>query len=343
MSPLVFNTIATICFVAGKSGGHILPCITKAQQLHQENNSICLFSSGSDLDNAIVSKHNWIKHVKPAKLENIPSKWWKMPWFCCQLGYYFCKSVHILWKIKPQKIISFGGLVSIPVCIAGKLLGIPIELHELNVEPGRAISFLARYTDTLHIYFPETARAFPEHNCILNAYPIRFTQKDTAYNKKELAQKLHLRQNKKTILILGGSQGSTALNQLIKKYITETPSIRDRIQVIHQTGSQDSENYSDFYKQHEIPALVFQFHSELQDFYNMADIIICRSGAGTLFEIKFFHKKCLTIPHETTSTCHQIRNAESMAQLYPDQFHIIQQKNCSLNTIQHTINSLLNS
>ena len=341
MSLLILKTVATICFVAGKSGGHLIPCTTKAQQLLQKNYKVCLFSAGSELDKQILNKHPKIKQLCPTELENIPQEWWKLPWFLCKVGYYFCTSCYFLYKIKPEKIVSFGGLVSVPVCLAGKLLGIPLELHELNVEPGRAINFSARFTNNIHIYFPESAQYFPKHNTILDQYPIRFTEKDTEFDRETLAKQFNLDPQKQTILILGGSQGSVSLNQIIKSYVLENPEIVDQIQIIHQTGAQDSEDYADFYKKQGITAHVCSFYSALENFYNLSDLIICRAGSGTIFETRFFKKPAIVIPHETTSTKHQILNAESMMRSYPGQFFMVREKDCSTKLLTEKIKTML--
>lgn len=338
---LILKTVMTICFVAGKSGGHLIPCTTKAQQLLQENKEVCLFSSGSKLDKQILDKHHRIKQLCPTRLQDVPQKIWEYPLFLCKMGYYFCSCLYHLHQMQPQKIISFGGLVSVPVCLAGKILGIPVELHELNVEPGRAINFTAKFNKEVHIYFPESADYFPKHKTILDQYPIRFTDQDKVFNKTKLAAQFKLNPNKKTILILGGSQGSISLNQLIKEYIKGNPELKDEIQIIHQTGAQDPEDYGNFYKNHGFSAFVCTFYSNLEDFYNLANIIICRAGSGTIFETRFFKKPAIVIPHETNYTTHQILNAESMMRSYPGQFFMTREKNCSIQLLSEKIQTML--
>lgn len=337
---VILKTIATICFVAGKSGGHLIPCTTQAQQLLEENYKVCLFSAGSELDKKILNKHPEIEQICPVKLGNIPDQWWKLPWFCCKVGYYFCKTCYELYKRKPEKIISYGGLVSVPVCLAAKVTGIPIELHELNVEPGRAINFTAKLTNIVHIYFPESKHYFPKHKTVLETYPVRFTEQDKELDKTKLVEKFNLAPDKKTILILGGSQGSVSLNQLIKNYILDHPEVAETLQIIHQTGAQDSEDYAAFYKKNSVLAHVCTFYSHLEEFYNLANLVICRAGSGTIFETRFFEIPAIVIPHETNSTTHQILNAESMMRSYPDQFFMVREKNCTIELLAEKISLL---
>lgn len=318
----------TICFVAGKSGGHLVPCLTKAKEFQQQNPQaqIYLFSSGSKLDHTIIDKHTNINHIVPTYLDNPPyGQPWLLPWFACKTIWYFCKSLYFLHKIKPDKVISFGGFVSIPTILAAKVLRIPFEIYELNVEPGKATNFLSKITDTIYICFKSTAQYFPHKKCIYFQYPIRFTQNDLVTDTSSLLKKYNLEKNRTTFLILGGSQGSILLNEVFKDMIQNHPEIISKIQVIHQTGGSDPFDYKKFYQEHAIPAVVFDYHNQLQDFYNLADFIICRAGAGTLFEIKFFKKNCLTVPHKTAQTNHQIQNVLELQKEFPEQFHIIKQ------------------
>ena len=333
----------TICFVAGKSGGHLLPCITQAYEIKEKSpqTELYLFSSGSKLDHTILNKYPEIQHVVPTELDNPPySQPWLFPWFACKTAWYYIKSLYSLMQIKPQKVISFGGFVSIPVILAAKTIGIPCEIYELNVEPGRATSFLSKFTDTIYICFQETAKYFPTKKCITFDYPVRFKKDDLNFSKEELLKKYNLKQNKKTILILGGSQGSILLNQVFKEIIEDYPQISSSIQVIHQTGSSDPYNYQDFYEKTSIPNVVFSYSNQLQDFYNLADIIICRAGAGTMFEIKFFNKKCITVPHKTNQTDHQIKNVLELQKTYPENFYIIKQDEFNNKTLFNFLQQL---
>lgn len=328
MSSLLLSTALTICFVAGKSGGHLLPSITQATQIKQANpiTQIYLFSSGSKLDHKIVDKHQHINHVTPTSLDNPPyQKPWLLPWFACKTAWCFIKSIYLLKQINPAKMISFGGFIAIPVCLAAKVLGIPFEIYELNVEPGKATMFLSKFTDTIHTCFISTKNYFPTKKCIHFDYPIRFTQHDLIFDKQQLLSEYKLKPDRKTVLILGGSQGSILLNEVFKEMIEKYPQIACKVQVIHQTGTTDSFNYQEFYAQHHVPAHVFGYCERLQDFYNLADMIICRAGAGTLFEIKFFNKQCVTIPHETANTNHQIKNVLELQAENPTQFRVIKQ------------------
>jgi UDP-N-acetylglucosamine--N-acetylmuramyl-(pentapeptide) pyrophosphoryl-undecaprenol N-acetylglucosamine transferase len=143
-------------------------------------------------------------------------------------------------------------------------------------------------------------------------------------------------------VILGGSQGSRLLNEVTKETIENYPELCSNIQIVHQTGMQDTFDYAQFYRDHHIPCQVFGYHEKLQDFYNLADLIISRAGAGTLFEIKFFDKACITIPHETANTNHQIKNVLELQIENPNQFKIIKQADFTPNALYDELEKILN-
>ena len=332
MSAFINHALLILCFVAGKSGGHLLPCITKAEQALQTKaaDQAYLFSSGSSLDYKIMEKHPTIEHYVPATIDSIPYKQpWLFPLFIFNMTSYFFHSLYKLWTIAPAKIISFGGLNSIPVCLAGKILGIPFELYELNVQPGQAIKFLSYFTDTVYICFNQTAQYFSNKKTVLAPYPVRFTNADLIHDKEKLLEEWNLTKDRKTIVILGGSQGSMFVNQAIKNCLEQDEQFAHSVQIIHQIGMYDHDNYKEFYAQHNIPAVVFAYNEQLQNFYNLADIIICRAGAGTLFEVEFFKKQCVIIPLQTDLNDHQVCNAQAMADMYPDRFTVITQEDCA--------------
>ena len=116
-----------------------------------------------------------------------------------------------------------------------------------------------------------------------------------------------------------------------------------KCKIIHQTGDIDPTDWQTFYKKLHIPAKTFDFNNNIAPLYQTTDIIICRSGAGTLFETLFFQTPCITIPLETKSTDHQLDNAKEMAEKHPNIFHLIRQHEIvkSIGTFSLAINELI--
>ena len=202
------------------------------------------------------------------------------------------------------------------------MLRIPFEMYELNLIPGKANMLLAPLARTIFICFGASSSHF-KRSCSLVDYPVRFPMELRKGSQLMALQAIKLSTTKKSLLILGGSQGSTFINNAVKQWLIDNPHLHHVVQVIHQTGAHDATNWQEFYASLNIPAITFDYAPNIEYYYIAADLIICRSGAGTLFEIQFFNKRCITLPLETASTNHQIKNAQALADQHPFLFTVI--------------------
>lgn len=312
-----------ICYVAGKSGGHIIPAMTLAQQYRALNVSapIIMFTTDSAVDMQVMRAYPDVIHIA-LPLAHIPRKLLQFPGFAIRAIQSFWIILKTLRTYRPTQIISTGGYISIPVCLAAKMLGIPYDLYELNAVPGKAIKFLARLARTVYICFKDTSRYFARA-ATFTTYPVRFTEKDIIAREEALAQlSLTPAPNQRTLFVAGGSQGSHALNEIIKKWALHNKDVC----IIHQAGTKDVTDLREFYHVHNITALVFDYRHDMQNCYAATDIVVARAGAGTLFELLFFKKKSIIIPLEITSTSHQLDNAHAIARQEPMLFTVIRQE-----------------
>lgn len=313
----------TICCVAGKSGGHIIPCLTIARNnTHNTPANILFFSANTTLDKTILSKDPMVTWHVMLPLSTRAGSYIKLVWHAC---ISFIMSFFYLYKHRPEKIITTGGIVAIPTCVAGFILRIPIILYSLDAVPGKAIQFLTPLATSIITPFATSMHYFPAQKCSVEPYPIKYQNTDNIMDQHDAQKKLGLSVSKKTLLILGGSQGSLFLNNFIKQWIQEPSFKTDAIQIIHQTGSLDDTDWPALYASKNITAHAFRYYPDLALMYAAADVIICRAGAGTLFEVKFFNKQCIIIPLTTNTTTHQVDNANAMAQEYPELFYTVAQ------------------
>lgn len=307
------------CIVGGGSGGHIIPGLTIAENCKQINaaKNILFVTSASKLDTDIINSYTSLltQHI-PLTITPPPfQKPWKLPLWIIQLLRAIIRSYSLLQTTNTNELISTGGFVSVPVVLAARLLKIPITLYELNVEPGKATKFLTRFATTINITFNQTQRYFPHIPCTVVEYPLRRQIKQL--NKHTISNN-----SEKTLLILGGSQGSISLNNLLFSWIINKNNV-ENLHIIHQTGSHDTRDWNDIYTKLGIKHTVFTFHDTLEKIYPQVDYIICRAGAGTLFEVEHLQIPCLMIPLETSYTSHQTYNAQAMAEKHPALFHIL--------------------
>ena len=317
----------TIAFVAGRSGGHIIPALTLAQHIKafNEQAQILFFTTAHPLDQAIIKKQGAIitKHVA-LKLGNIPFfNIFKILVFIINFTRAFIRAFLWLKEYKPEKVIGMGGYISLPVCLAARVLRIPVNLYDLDAKPGKATRFLAKHAEKIYICFEQAKEFLPTSKCEIAPYPIRFTDSSKTITQESALNQLKLQQNKKTIFINGGSQGSLFVNNCIKEWLDLNPHLHSLIQIIHQTGSIDTFDWKTHYYDLEIPAVVFTYKEDLAPCYAASDVIICRAGAGSLFETLFFNKPCVAIPLETSATSHQKDNARALSHQQPHLFTML--------------------
>lgn len=218
-------------------------------------------------------------------------------------------SLYHLAKIKPNAICSFGGYVSVPVIIAGKLLGIPSLTHEQTITVGLANKINGRLVNRVAITFPESEKFFPKNKIVLTGNPIRpeIFQKDQAPYR--------FPQKKPQIYLTGGSQGAQILNETIWSIL---PKIVKNYNLIHQCGHRDYSKWQKKY--HRLPKEIKQAYfltsyieSRFIGWALSSDLIISRSGANTILEIGALGKPAILIPLPKTTHNEQILNAEFLA------------------------------
>lgn len=353
------NSNNRLVVVAGGSGGHILPALSLAKKWKDKNKSgkIVFLNSSKKIDSQILSDKTFISRSITLWIDKLPSKI-LLPYFALQATVSFFQSFLILLFFRPQKVVTTGGLIAIPVCFAAKILGINIELYELNATPGKASLVIARLASNILVTFQGCKKHFesllsPGAKLGLETYPTRFSKNDLICDKNQAIASINenIKDNnfkfsnkRKTIFILGGSQGSEYLNNIFKSWLEANKNIASKIQIIHQIGSSTNEEFSFLYTSLLIPHFNFSYDENIKNFYLISDLVISRAGAGTLFELEFFKKKALIIPLITNANDHQVNNAQEMAKKYPELFLMHKQVSAQkdLEFISSSIKKILN-
>jgi UDP-N-acetylglucosamine--N-acetylmuramyl-(pentapeptide) pyrophosphoryl-undecaprenol N-acetylglucosamine transferase len=202
-----------------------------------------------------------------------------------------------------------GGFTSTAPVLAGKMRGIPTFIHESNAIPGKANRLTARMVRAVLLGFKECAPFFPKVRTEVTGTPIR--KELQRLDQKIARQQLGLREDLLTLLVMGGSQGATGINQAMVKSL---PALEGApLQVIHLAGARDERLVADNYARENIPAHVAAFHHAMEVVYSAADFAIARSGAASLAELAAFSLPAILIPFPYAAEDHQTRNAEIFA------------------------------
>lgn len=216
-------------------------------------------------------------------------------------GYREAKK--ILKQISPDVIFSKGGFVSVPVVRAAGDLHIPCIIHESDMTPGLANKLCIPVAQKVCCNFPETLKCIPAEKAILTGSPIR---SELAKGNKIAAYDLcGFTANKPVIMIIGGSQGSASINQVVREAL---PKLLEDFQIVHLCGKDKVDNLMlsiPGYKQFEY------IKTELKDLFAMADVVISRAGANAICELLALNKPNILIPLSVGSRGDQILNAAS--------------------------------
>ena len=209
-----------------------------------------------------------------------------------------------LKAIKPDVVFSKGGFVSVPVVRAASSLKIPCIVHESDMTPGLANKLCIPVAKKICCNFPETLNNLPAEKAVLTGSPIR---EELMKGRKEAAYELcGFDTSKPVIMVIGGSQGSAAINQAVRDAL---PELLEDFQIVHLCGKEKIDNLlltTKGYKQFEY------IKAELKDIFAMADIVISRAGANAINELLALKKPNLLIPLPSTSSRgDQILNAKS--------------------------------
>lgn len=299
-----------IVIAAGGSGGHIFPAISLARRLRDRERQcdILFVGSNKSLDRRIFEKNGFnYKLLSTNKLPYRAS--FALLMFFVKLTGDLLHSLYIICRYRPDVVVSFGGYVASPIALAGFLLKVPVLTHEQNVVPGRANKILFKLSRVVALSFDET-RGFmgsDSRKAVLTGNPIRpeIFRHDRAASMK----KFGLREDKFTILIVGGSQGAHRLNEIfIKAFAGFDQDMKARLQVVHLTGLKDHEWAAAEYGASGIDHRVYSFIDTIEEAYSVSDLVVTRSGASALFEIAFFAKPMIVVPYPFAMS-HQSQNA----------------------------------
>lgn len=293
-----------IVMTGGGTAGHVTPNIALMPALRNEGYEISYIGSYEGIEKRLISEQGVSYYgISSGKLRRyFDPKNFSDP-FKVMKGY--TQSIKLLKKIKPDVVFSKGGFVSVPVVLAAKHCKIPAIIHESDLTPGLANKLAIPSATKICCNFPETLKYLPEEKAVLTGSPIR---QELLHGNADRAFALcHFNdKNRQTILIVGGSTGSRAINVSVRGLL---PELLKNYNVIHLCGKgnldtslKDVSGYAQFE----------YANQELADMFALADLVISRAGANAICELLALRKPNILIPlSAVASRGDQILNANS--------------------------------
>jgi UDP-N-acetylglucosamine--N-acetylmuramyl-(pentapeptide) pyrophosphoryl-undecaprenol N-acetylglucosamine transferase len=307
-----------ILFTGGGTGGHTFPIIAiirEMENIYKKDDLQFFFIGPKDEinSNLLREKKIKIKTVLAGKIRrylNLKSFFQNLIDICIKTPIGILQSFFHVFFLAPDLIFSKGGFGSISIILAGKVLFVPIFLHESDIVPGIANKISRSFALEIFTSFPKT-EYFPAKKLILVGNPIR--KKLLSGSKKQAKKIFKINSDRPIILILGGSQGAQRINDEILEVL---PQLLKDFEIIHQCGKNNYEGMkaeseiiidkelSPFY--HLFP---FLEESEFGHAYAAADLIVNRAGSGSIFEIAAAGKPSILVPLPESAQNHQVKNA----------------------------------
>lgn len=289
----------TLILMAGGTGGHIFPGLAVANYMRERGWEIGWLGNPADMEGPLVAQHEFVMYG--VKFGGVRGKGFFtkliLPFTLLRA---FLQSYRHLRTVRPNIVLGMGGYITFPGGLAARLLGIPLIIHEQNAVAGLANRLLAKMAHRVLCAFPN---ALPQAECIGN--PVRRSFLDVLPPQ----QRYRERTERLRLLVVGGSRGATALNQIIPKALALIPE-KERPTVIHQAGQGQLDELKEKYAELGVEVSAHAFIDDMAAAYSEADLVICRAGAMTVAEIAAIGVAALFVPFPFAVDDHQTRNAQ---------------------------------
>ena len=291
-----------VFLTGGGTGGHIFPAIAIAQAIQEKEPDAKIHFVGTryGMETALVPDAGYPLHTLPIR---------------GFLGKNLGNKLHLLWRLlaslilafflilryRPKIVIGVGGYASGPMLLMASLLRIPTMIQEQNAYPGLTNKLGAKFSRLACLGFKE-ADTYLSCPSIVTGNPVRgMFSGIKAWDPK-----------RPNLLILGGSQGARSLNQTLPQVLREVLDEDSDIHVIHQCGKRFIDQVKEAYGDVNFSLQITPFIQDMPQAMNQARLIICRSGASTIAELKLAGVPALLVPFPQATGDHQTFNAKSL-------------------------------
>ena len=287
-----------VLIMAGGTGGHVFPALAVADKLRQSAVDLSWLGTLNGIEADLVPSHGI--PINYIEIEGIRGKGVKALF---KAPYLLCRSMNqafnVLKDFRPDVVLGMGGFVSGPGAMAARIKDIPIVVHEQNAIAGTTNRILSKFANSVLEGFPSTLRGA---SWVGNPVRSAITRLATPENR------MSSRKGPVKLLVLGGRRGSQAINELVPAAVS-TIGVDQRPSILHQTGKSNLKMTRALYSALDIEAEVTEFIDAIEDAYEWADFVICRSGALTVAELTSVGLGSILIPFPYAIDDHQTANA----------------------------------
>ena len=288
--------------MAGGTGGHIFPGLAVADGLRAAGWRVHWLGAPGSMEQQLVPPRGY--PFEPVAFGGVRGKGLlTLALLPLRLLWAFGQSIGVIRRVKPDVLVGLGGYITFPGGMMGVLLGKPLVLHEQNSVPGLANKVLARVADRVFTAFP---KVLPKAVWIGN--PLR----EPFLHQPPPDERLAGRSGPLRLLVVGGSLGARALNEIVPQALALIP-VAQRPIVTHQSGAKQIDALRANYQAAGVQANCVPFIDDMAQAYAEADLVICRAGATTVSELAAVGVAALLVPFPHAVDDHQSANARFLA------------------------------
>jgi UDP-N-acetylglucosamine--N-acetylmuramyl-(pentapeptide) pyrophosphoryl-undecaprenol N-acetylglucosamine transferase len=298
----------SIAIACGGTGGHLFPGLSVAEKLLHRKCAVTLMISPKEVDQEAVKSASGMEIVTlPAIGLQRGSEFAFLKGFKKSYG----ASRRLFKTSPPDAVLAMGGFTSAPPILAGKQLGAQTFLHESNTIPGRANRWLSWVVNRAFVGFESAAGRLNNRKITITGTPVRasFRPRDAAGCRAELGFDPH----RPLLLVMGGSQGASGINDLVIKSLPTLAKLAPNLQWLHLAGPNDSEKVKQAYSELKLKAMVHPFFSGMELALGAATAAISRAGASSLAELVTMRVPAVLVPYPAATDNHQLHNARAFA------------------------------
>ncbi|MCB0406676.1 MAG: UDP-N-acetylglucosamine--N-acetylmuramyl-(pentapeptide) pyrophosphoryl-undecaprenol N-acetylglucosamine transferase, partial [Bdellovibrionales bacterium] len=302
----------SVIIATGGTGGHIYPAIAVAEALKKQDPDYLIFFVGTKLgmENQIVPQKGYpLLHLPIGRLHKSVG-WKERAQTLFQMPIAFFKAAWFCIKIRPQFLIGFGGHASGPMILIASLLGFKTFIWEPNAFPGMANRILSKFVSRCFVVFDSAKAKLNPKKSIKVGIPIRDMIESMGRLPQSQRETFH-------ILVYGGSQGSLAISESVIHFYEKYQKELSFLRLLLQTGQTHFEKLKNECEKRSLLSENFQLVPYIHDMdakYQWADLVMSRSGAGTISELASTGLPSVLIPLPTAADGHQQKNAEELVE-----------------------------
>lgn len=318
-----------ILFAGGGTGGHLVPGIALAETARARGDEFLFVTAGRPVEDRILL--NLPKTALPLERgDGAPSPLT----MAMRMPGAISAARKVIQQFRPDVVFGLGGLASFPAALAARMAGIPVALLEINAVPGRATQWLSTLATNIFVSSPAGVAKYHK-KALLTGMPLRGGFLQLA-DRAEARAGFGLDRHRRTLLVLGGSQGAAGVNRAVISILPDLEALGVQILWIAGPGK-DAEIRSAIAGHPKINCSIHNYLDDTSRAFAAADFAICRSGAATVFELAAAGLPAIAIPFPYHRDQQQLKNA----QLLGEGVIILEEKECSRSKLGAAVRSVL--